>query len=1023
MSVDKFRFVSPGVFINEIDQTQLPAATGLRRPGPAIIGRTLKGPAMRPVTVSSFNEFVEFFGDPSPGGQGGDVWRDGNKSAPTYAAYAAQAYLANDGPVTMVRLLGDESPLATTHGKAGWNYPAPSTAATAGPYGLFLFNSSSEVPTGAQHITGTLAAVWYLSSSANIALVGPGRGVAGSVLTASNASFLEPVAIAGNKEFKVRISGTGSAGTLIESTFNFDASSGRYIRKVFNTNPQLLNTQIIGGPSREFYFLGETFERGVADFCSYGSDDLYGVILALSSSDASAGNPLNFRTGFKFPQTPPIIAQDQGTSTSLFKINSTPKELFKIVARDQAEWAQNNLKISFKDIKQSPKPSFEPYGTFSLLVRDMMDTDANPVILEQYNNLSLNPVSPNYIGRRIGDKYVSWDNTNNKYREYGQYNNISRYIRMEMDPAVDGGNVDAALLPFGFKGIPKYTGFNFFSGSAFFDVLKLAGVGARTQFVDAYAQGSGSLGSAASMARGCMSASCDISFDPSGLGLISIGLSGSSALMAGVATDLSASFQFPMLPLRISSSDGQILDPTKAYWGMQNTTTATSLIADRSVIDLLRMRPVGANRLNPASDDWQERGPGFSLDNVCYDANKQGAFYSGSAYLAAGTGGGKADYGYREANAYQPGGRAGGKSFTAVSASYTEVLNQNYNRFTVPLFGGFDGFNIAEKEPFNNTRALGGEAPESVPSVRNYPMLYTVKKGLDSVADPDIVDINLLTVPGMTPREVTNHALRIAEDRADTLAIIDLEGGFVPQAENAAAFSARAGSAATTISNLKGRNLNNSYGACYYPWVQSRDTLLGSSVWLPPSIAALGAYASSTRVSELWFAPAGFTRGGLSRGAAGVPVVSVLDKLTSKQRDDLYEVNINPIASFPAEGIVIFGQKTLQATPSALDRINVRRLLIYLKKQISIISTTILFDPNIQVTWDRFLARVEPLLTSVKSRYGLAEYRVILDATTTTPELVDRNIMYAKVLLKPTRAIEFIALDFVVTRTGASFDD
>jgi phage tail sheath protein FI len=149
----------------------------------------------------------------------------------------------------------------------------------------------------------------------------------------------------------------------------------------------------------------------------------------------------------------------------------------------------------------------------------------------------------------------------------------------------------------------------------------------------------------------------------------------------------------------------------------------------------------------------------------------------------------------------------------------------------------------------------------------------------------------------------------------------------------------------------------------------------------------------------------------------------VLEKLTSKQRDDLYEVNINPIASFPAEGIVVFGQKTLQATASALDRINVRRLLIYLKKQISIISTTILFDPNIQVTWDRFLASVEPLLKSVKARYGLQEYRVILDSTTTTPDLVDRNIMYAKVLLKPTKAIEFIALDFVVTSQGASFDD
>ena len=1014
MSVDKFRFVSPGVFINEIDQSQVPQVV-VRRPGPAIIGRTRKGPAMRPVTVSSFDEFVNFFGDPSPGGEGGDVWRDGNNSAPTYAAYAAQAYLANDAPLTVVRLLGDQSPQATTHGKAGWSYPAPSAGTYAGnpggPYGLFIFNSSStDLAAGSPcNITGTLAAVWYLSSSANITLVGAGRGSRDSAaVSSSNAAFLQPVSVAGNKEFKVRISGTGSVGTFIESTFNFDESSGRYIRKVFNTNPQLLNATITAGPNREYYFLGETFERGVTDLCTYGTDDLFGVILALSSSDASAGNPLDFRTAFKLPQTPPIIAQDQGTSVKNFDINKAT-ELFKVVARDQAEWAQNNIKISFRDVKQSQNPSYNPWGSFSLLVRDMMDTDANPIILEQYNNLSLNPNSPNYIARRIGDKYVSWDSTNRKYNEHGEYNNISRYVRMEMDPAVAAGG-DASLLPFGFKGIPKYTGFNFVSGAANFNPLSLVRSAATpSSYADANAQGSGSI---------CSSSAGGVNSK----GLINIGGSLTQALPADVPVKLSASFQFPLLPLRISASDGQILDPTQAYFGLQNTRTATSTVADQSVIDLLRMRPVGAARLDPSGDDWQERGPGFSLDNLCFDNNKQGAFYSGSAYLAANGGGGKSNYGYREANAYQPGGRAGGTSMTAASGSYEEVLNQNYNRFTVPMYGGFDGFNIGEKEPFNNTRALGGEGTAN-PSDRDYPMLYSVKKGLDTVADPDMVDINLLAAPGMTPRAVTDHALRIAQDRGDALAVIDLEGGYIPQAENASAFSARTGNVSGTIANLKGRNLNNSYGACYYPWVQSVDTLLGSSVWLPPSAVALGTFASSARSSELWFAPAGFNRGGLTKGAAGVPVVSVLEKLTSRQRDDLYEVNVNPIASFPAEGIVVFGQKTLQATPSALDRINVRRLLIFLKKQISQISTQILFDPNIQVTWDRFLGQVEPLLTSVKSRFGLSEYRVILDNTTTTPELVDRNIMYAKVLLKPTRAIEFIALDFVVTSTGASFDD
>ena len=140
-------------------------------------------------------------------------------------------------------------------------------------------------------------------------------------------------------------------------------------------------------------------------------------------------------------------------------------------------------------------------------------------------------------------------------------------------------------------------------------------------------------------------------------------------------------------------------------------------------------------------------------------------------------------------------------------------------------------------------------------------------------------------------------------------------------------------------------------------------------------------------------------------------------------RDKLYENNINPIAKFPAEGIVIFGQKTLQATPSALDRVNVRRMMIHVKKGISNIASTLLFDQNVQTTWARFLGKAEPFLRDVQAQLGLTDYKIVLDETTTTPDLVDRNIMYAKIFLQPARSIEFIAIDFVIQRTGASFDD
>ena len=135
----------------------------------------------------------------------------------------------------------------------------------------------------------------------------------------------------------------------------------------------------------------------------------------------------------------------------------------------------------------------------------------------------------------------------------------------------------------------------------------------------------------------------------------------------------------------------------------------------------------------------------------------------------------------------------------------------------------------------------------------------------------------------------------------------------------------------------------------------------------------------------------------------------------------LYEVNINPIATFPAEGVVIFGQKTLQADQSALDRINVRRLLLFLKSQVSTVARNLLFDQNVQSTWNRFKSQVNPILSDTRARFGLNDYKLVLDDTTTTADLVDRNIMYAKIYIKPARAIEYIVVDFVITRTGADF--
>ena len=220
--------------------------------------------------------------------------------------------------------------------------------------------------------------------------------------------------------------------------------------------------------------------------------------------------------------------------------------------------------------------------------------------------------------------------------------------------------------------------------------------------------------------------------------------------------------------------------------------------------------------------------------------------------------------------------------------------------------------------------------------------------------------------------------------------------------------------------------IDSSYAATYFPNVRLKDTLNGNGTILPapPSVAGIGAIAQSEAASQPWFAPAGFNRGGLGRlgGTAGPQVVGTVLHLTKDNRDVLYESQVNPIARFPATGdTVIFGQKTLQQTASALDRINVRRLMIYLKRNIGNIADTILFDQNVQATWLRFKSRADAVLSQIKTDLGIVEYKLVLDETTTTADLIDRNIMYAKVFVKPARSIEFIAVDFIITRSGVEF--
>jgi hypothetical protein len=270
------------------------------------------------------------------------------------------------------------------------------------------------------------------------------------------------------------------------------------------------------------------------------------------------------------------------------------------------------------------------------------------------------------------------------------------------------------------------------------------------------------------------------------------------------------------------------------------------------------------------------------------------------------------------------------------------------------------------------------------------------------LANKDEFQFNVLLAPGITLDTADSAVatmISTCENRGDAIAVIDtkLYGATVANAVSSA------------------RNQSSNYAATYYPWVQLYSSGLGKAVWAPASTVMGGVFAFNDQVGAEWFAPAGLNRGGVPS------VLRAERKLSQSDRDVLYEGNVNPLATFPGEGVVVFGQKTLQKKSTALDRVNVRRLLIALKNYIGQVGNNLVFEQNTNVTRNRFLAQVNPYLESVVQRQGLYAYKVVMDDSNNTPDVIDRNQLVGQIYIQPTKTAEFIILNFNVQPTGASF--
>lgn len=677
-------------------------------------------------------------------------------------------------------------------------------------------------------------------------------GTTGSILAVlhTNQSFAAVTVsgVAGDaNNFVVKI------GSVFAATASFLTSSDNFITKALNSDPTKYSTY------GHYVYQTFPFQKQAASASWYPVQNL--------SSSFTA-----FQRDYTYGVTAWIKSQNIGGSEF---------DLFRFSTLGHGRSTNDQVKVQIANVKPALAPTVYPYGTFDVIVRGFYDTDFRPVVLERFANLTLDPLSKDYILKRIGDIREEFQTNTRKFAiVQGSFPNKSLYIRAELANSGPGGtmNVPPTAVPFGFRGYPK----ELFSGS-------------------------------------------------------NIGFGGTNG-QANV----------PSLPYTPNQFDQNSNYNANIVWGVS--------FVSGGIVDRMRAATDGALTAFLTGSDAD-----FSLK-----------------FLSASYVNGFLRYYYNTAT---------GPTGTYVPTYQSGTLST----FALPFYGGFDGWDLRVPDPLY---LQSGDTDQTAIGV------VALRRALDAIANPDIIDGNVLAVPGISNTFVSDYARNVVNTRKDMFYVMDLTGSTPDE----------------VIANLAPRNLDDNYTAAYYPDLKLTDNN-GNTFRVPPSVGVVSALSYNDRVAQAFFAPAGLTRGGL--GQFGI--TDIVDRLSRDDRDKLYDNRINPITKFPIEGIVIFGQKTQQLRPSALDRVNVRRLLILAKRAVTAVAKNLIFEPNTSITWARFVNAVNPILEAYRRDQGINRFKVVMDGSTNTPDLIDRNAMYGKIFLEPTRAAEFISVDFILTPTGVAF--
>lgn len=981
-------FKSAGVSATEIDLSG-PTVSGPTGTPAGIIGTAVRGPAFVPVTVGSLQNFRATFG-PS----------DGEKFGPL----AASEWLANATSLTYLRVLGvgkGEKRLST-----GDNVGSVESAGFVvgerqpGDNGNFADNpyAVSEGDPGRLYFLGCFmseSAGSDVFSSAGIqdsedahpivrGLIMAASGVIpklSSSMTGSAAPDTTLPAVEGadhlqgnltgsvvllqgatsKQEFVLLLNGHKQVDPSFPNvvTASFDTSAPNYFANVLNQDPY--NLQKAGYYLHSYYdihpALAAVTGTGVVTGIGVGQEE--SVFLTTSSlgrnlGSATVPNYENWEDRFSAPKSPFVISQ---------KFGGSPKNLFRIHGLSDGEADAQFYKISIENL--APASSEEDlFGTFDLVIRDINDTDDDKVVLESYRGLSLNPSSEKFIARAIGDQNIYFDfdksTASQKIVVEGNFPNVSSRVRVEVTDEVLNGDLEPKALPAGFRG--KYH----------------------------------------------------------------LVTSGSAPLTSVEDSDVIKRAVEPPVPFRKNIAIG--VSPKKVanrnlYWGVQfekNISVAEpnkGAEPDSTVRNYTKFLP-GFMTVNQNMAVGDNEGTPDTVENGILDADRFNNNQFSLERIQVLTGStGKADlktldqWTYVRQGNIIPNDTNKTRAFN-LSSDLSLLGVRSLAKFSFFMQGGFDGTNIFNRNERDlSNRAIVEEMNFVARGQDDGPTVRTYRKALDLMGITSEVDINILAIPGIRHSVITDAAITTVENRFDAIYLMDIEER--DTVNSVVTSSLQDINVQNTVNTFAGRALDSSFAAAYFPDVILRDPTTNTNVRVPPSVGVIGAYSLNDAVAFPWFAPAGFTRGAMSR------VSSAAVLLNRENLDDLYEADINPITAFPGgPGVVVWGQKTLLATQSALDRVNVRRLLLELRRRVRRVAEGFLFEPNREDTLNRFSSRVNPILNRIQEQSGLDRFRVRIDTTTTTQADVENNTIRGVIFIQPTRTAEFVKLDFVVTNNG-----